>query len=83
MPSVKWYREGIEIEENSSEGITVTFDENTGLATLIIKQVSIKDSAKYTCVARNVLGSCSTSSTLHVKGFLIYILLNIVWFNLK
>jgi hypothetical protein len=67
-PSVKWYREGKEIEPMSADDITITFESSSGTATLIIRQVSPKDSAKYTCVARNALGSCSTSASINVQG---------------
>ena len=38
------------------------------MATLTIRQVTFKDSAKYTCVARNALGSCSTTAIINVQG---------------
>ena len=57
----------------SSEDITITFESGSGSATLIIRHVSSKDSAKYTCVARNALGSCSTSASMNVQGKTIYI----------
>ena len=76
-PSVKWYKEGKEIEPLSSDDITITFESDSGSATLIIRHVSSKDSAKYTCVARNALGSCSTSASVNVQG--INIILDYAW----
>ena len=68
-PTVKWYREGREIEEMTSENTSISYDSSSGRATLIIKVASQRDAAKYTCVARNVLGSCSTTAIIHVQGF--------------
>jgi hypothetical protein len=84
-PSVKWYKEGKELEQTSDE-ITITYESSTGVATLTIRQVTFKDSAKYTCVARNALGSCSTTAMINVQGIYMlekwlekYILHNIVF----
>jgi len=67
-PTVKWYKEGKEIEESASDEITITYESSSGVATLIIHKITISDSAKYTCVARNALGSCSTSAFINVQG---------------
>ena len=75
MPTVKWYREGKENEE--THNVSSSFDQSSGLATLIIRNVTYTDSAKYTCVARNVIGSCSSSATLTVKGFYFYF--SLIW----
>ncbi len=74
-PTVKWYKEGNEIEPNSSDDIIVSFDSNLGLAILVIKQVKLSDAGRFTCVARNAIGSCSTSASVSVQGF--YMLLEL------
>ena len=66
---MKWYKEGNEIDPNSSDDIIISFDSNLGLAVLIIKQVTPNDVGRYTCVARNALGSCSTSASVNIQGF--------------
>jgi hypothetical protein len=68
-PTIKWYKEGNEIEPNSSDDIIVSYDTNLGLAILVIKQVKPNDAGRYTCVARNALGSCSTSASVTVQGY--------------
>ena len=67
-PIVKWYKEGKEIDDNYSENLIIYFDESNGSASLTIKKATLNDSAKYTCVARNALGSCSTSASIKVQG---------------
>jgi len=67
-PTVKWYKEGNEIEPNGAEGIEISFEAGVGVATLAIRQVSLRDSGRYTCVARNVIGSCSSSATITIQG---------------
>lgn len=69
-PGVKWYKEGKELEANSSDDIIITFESESGVSTLIIRHVTTRDSAKYTCVARNALGSCSTSAYINVQGII-------------
>ena len=34
-----------------------------------IKQVASRDAGRYTCVARNALGSCSTCASVNLQGF--------------
>lgn len=65
---MKWYKEGNEIEPNGAEGIEISFEAGVGVATLAIRQVSLRDSGRYTCVARNVIGSCSSSATITIQG---------------
>jgi hypothetical protein len=68
IPIVKWYIEGKEIEEDVNNNINIVFEPDSGVATLYIKNVSPKDAVRYTCVARNALGSCSTSANVNVQG---------------
>ncbi len=82
-PTVKWYKEGKEIEESASDEITITYESSSGVATLIIHRITISDSAKYTCVARNALGSCSTSAFINVQGIYIEKMLIRLAINMK
>ena len=67
---MKWYKEGNEIDPNSTDGIIISYDSNLGLAVLIIKHLMPNDTGRYTCVARNALGSCSTSASVNInQGF--------------
>ena len=66
-PTVKWYKDGKEIEQDNTNYL-LHFDNETGFASLTIKRVNRNDAGRFTCVARNVLGSCATSSTVNVKG---------------
>lgn len=70
-PSVKWYKEGNELEPNATEQIEISFEPGVGVATLAIRQVTLKDTGRYTCVARNVIGSCSSSATITIQGSII------------
>ena len=65
---MRWYKEGNEIDSNTSDNIIISYDSNLGLAVFIIKQVSAHDIGRYTCVARNALGSCSTSASVNLQG---------------
>ena len=69
-PTIKWYKEGNELDPNSSDDILISFDPNLGLAILVIKQATPNDAGRFTCVARNALGSCSTSASVAVQGLL-------------
>lgn len=61
---MKWYKEGDEIDPNVTDDILISYDSALGLAILIIKQLTPADAGRYTCVARNALGSCSTSASI-------------------
>ena len=64
---MKWYKHGKEIEINESNYKT-EYNIQSGLASLIIKKISKENEGRFTCVARNVLGSCSTSAMINVIG---------------
>ncbi len=66
-PTAKWYKDGTEIESNTSNYI-IEFNANSGLASLIIKKISKENEGRFTCVSRNLLGSCSTSAIVNIKG---------------
>lgn len=66
---MRWYKEGSELDANTNDDIIISFDSGLGLAVLIIKQVASRDAGRYTCVARNALGSCSTSASVNLQGF--------------
>ncbi len=67
LPSVKWYKEGNEIEPNTS-AFKMKFNEYSGLASLEISNLNRNDAGRFTSVARNPLGSCSTSANVNVKS---------------
>lgn len=62
-PIVKWYREGIEIQ--NTPDYTITFQE--GVCTLIILEVFPEDAGKFTCVATNAEGRSVSEAFLQVE----------------
>jgi hypothetical protein len=71
LPQIKWYKEGDEIEPNVSN-YKLKFNEYSGLASLEISSFNKSDAGRFTCVARNPIGSCSTSATVNVKSMKIH-----------
>ena len=66
----KWYRNNqlIDNQKFSSEVITIIFEPISNALGLIIQSVSVKHSANYSCIARNLFGEDKFTSPLIVKG---------------
>ena len=58
------YRDQREITDNKK----YTTDYSDNIASLIIKEVTEKDTSSYTCEASNDLGSVKTTGQLEVQG---------------
>ena len=69
---MKWYRNGREIESNQNNYKT-EYNVDSGLASLTIKKISKENEGRFTCVARNEIGSCSTSALITVIGSYLFI----------
>lgn len=65
MPSISWYKQEIEIQQNKD--IIITFDERTYITTLEISNLTTKDEGVYRCIAENIAGSAETSATLTIQ----------------
>ena len=66
LPTVTWYKDDTEITRNPRYNIT--FDEDHGVITLVIRNVTAVDEGSYLCRAENSEGVASTASYLVVKG---------------
>ena len=60
-PFVTWKKDGVPVVD----GGRINFAENT---TLVMKQVELDDSAKYTCSVQNWFGMDESSSTVRIIG---------------
>ena len=68
MPSIQWFTEdGVEILTEDSR-YDISYDLNTGTASLIIKHALISDEMSYKCVASNKYGTAKTIGVLVVKA---------------
>ena len=63
-PSIKWFREGKEISDQADFEITFT----NGRVALTIPEVFDEDAGKFTCFARNAVGTAASSAELIVRG---------------
>nr|XP_006823017.1 PREDICTED: titin-like [Saccoglossus kowalevskii] len=63
-PEVKWYLEGVEIEER--ENVRIEYSDS-GVCVLVIKIASVGDANMYTCKATNVVGEAITKAQLIVE----------------
>ena len=59
--------DGIEVLDSNSR-YDISYDLNTGTASLIIKNALISDEMSYKCVASNKYGTAKTIGVLVVKG---------------
>lgn len=66
LPVVQWFKNDLCIDAVPNYEITY----NNGDAKLLIKNTALDDTATYTCIAVNPLGTLSTSAALKVKGIL-------------
>lgn len=63
-PIIKWLKDGISIESNLD--YQTNFSED-GVCTLTIEETFTEDSAKFSCEAKNAIGSAETSAYLSVN----------------
>ena len=63
-PEIEWYKDDTLIEDNA-EGIS--FDTEDGCEILIIRDASPSDEAEYKVLARNPLGTATSSAELLVE----------------
>lgn len=62
--TIEWFHDGLNITE--SEDFVISFDDNTGVASLFITEVFPEDRGVYKCVVQNEFGISETVSELHV-----------------
>ncbi|XP_030372942.1 uncharacterized protein LOC115622947 isoform X4 [Scaptodrosophila lebanonensis] len=62
-PSVEWFKDGISIQNNAD--YRTTFDK--GICRLLIEETFAADSARFSCRASNLVGTCDTNATLAVR----------------
>ncbi|XP_037721818.1 uncharacterized protein LOC119554814 isoform X23 [Drosophila subpulchrella] len=62
-PSVEWFKDGISIQNNTD--YKTTFDK--GICRLVIEETFAADSARFSCRASNLVGTCDTNATLSVR----------------
>lgn len=63
-PEIEWYKDDTLIEDDD-EGIS--FDTKDGLEILVVRDVSFSDEAEYKVLARNPLGTATSSAELLVE----------------
>lgn len=63
--TIKWYKNGIELQ--NTEQTLISYDNKTGLCTLLIPEANLNDNALYSCKASNYFGMAETSAYLKVK----------------
>ena len=63
--TVKWFKNGVEIEPSSN--LMITYDEKNGICVLTLNDVSHNDNALFACRVNNELGMAETSAYLKVK----------------
>jgi hypothetical protein len=66
---IKWYKNGVELQEN--ENLSINIIEDSGVISLTLHKTTHSDNALFTCRVSNDLGLAETSAYLKVKGDLI------------
>lgn len=64
-PSVRWYKDGVNITTNSRYKFEYTQD---GCVVLVLENVTADDQGVYSCTAQNSEGSAETVAQLFIKG---------------
>ena len=64
-PSVRWYKDGVNITANSRYKFEYT---PAGFVVLVLENVTVKDQGVYSCRAQNSEGSAETAAQLYIKG---------------
>ncbi|XP_032599442.1 titin isoform X6 [Drosophila grimshawi] len=62
-PNVEWFKDGISIQNNAD--YKTSFDK--GICRLVIEETFAADTARFTCRASNLVGTCDTNATLTVR----------------
>ena len=65
-PTIKWFKDELEITNNLRYDID--FNKEFGTITLVIRNLSLADEGLYQCKAENSEGTASTMTYLVVKG---------------
>ena len=65
MPTLTWYRDGVELHPD--DHFRMEFDEDEGLGSLIINQVTSDDDAEYTCKANNIVGETISKADIFLQ----------------
>ena len=63
---IKWYKNGIELQEGKK--FSINFNEDSGFISSVIQNANQSDNALFTCRINNELGQAETSAFLKVKG---------------
>ncbi|XP_076362329.1 protein Obscurin-like isoform X2 [Tachypleus tridentatus] len=66
QPEVKWFKDGRELNPHKDNVKVLQLPDN--VMSLIISSCHPEDSGKYSCIAKNPLGECSSDGNLTVKG---------------
>ncbi|KAH8272384.1 hypothetical protein KR018_001100 [Drosophila ironensis] len=64
-PTIEWFKDGISISIQSNSDYKTTFEK--GICRLLIEETFAADSARFSCRACNLVGTCDTSATLSVR----------------
>ena len=64
-PSIRWYKDGVNVTTHPRYKCEYTPD---GCVVLVLDNVTLKDEGVYECRAQNSEGSAETSAQLYVKG---------------
>jgi hypothetical protein len=64
---IKWFKNGIEINDKN-QNYVFNFNDKTGSIALVINKITKNDNALFSCRVINKLGMAETSAYLKVKG---------------
>ena len=64
-PSVRWYKDGVNVSALSRYKFEYTAD---GFVVLTLENIKLTDQGVYQCIAENLKGSAETTARLLVKG---------------
>ncbi|XP_041707478.2 pro-neuregulin-2, membrane-bound isoform-like [Coregonus clupeaformis] len=64
IPTYKWFKDGSELKKSRE----VKIKSSQKNSRVQISRAKLEDSGNYTCVAKNLLGNSTSTSTVHVQG---------------
>ena len=67
MPTIEWFREDNTQISPSEKRFTMSYEAETGVATLVIRNALLVDEMSYKCVASNQYGTAKTIGVLVIK----------------